>query len=132
MSAGNAKKGRSTTLHNRIAEMMVELNKQLEEDSARALATERQKYQVDIICQVYRKHDKLVAAYDKIRPKAERFDEDHKPIGPLSFSKEDVEKRKKLKERIQKCENAINKIGDGNGDVSDAINIANSKDTEED
>jgi len=120
-----------TSLHMKVAEMITELAPTVEDKTARKIANELMDHRTDILVQVYRKRDKFVKELDKIRSKTDRFDEEGKPIGPASFTKDDIDKRKHLKDKITKCENAINKaITDGKYD--DVQNLANDKDTNED
>ena len=130
MPAVKNDKEHPTTLHMKVAEAITELAPTVIDKTARKIADDLIDKRTDLLVQVYRKRDKFVKEFDKIRPKPDRFDEDGKSIGPASFTKEDIDKRRQLKDKITKCETAINRAIDKE-DYSDVQNLANDKDTEE-
>lgn len=119
-----------TTVHMKVAEGISALAPSVEEAVVDTLVDREKKRRSLAIVQVFDKRDTLINDLNKIRPKSDRFDEEGKPIGNPSFTKDEVEKRRKLKEQISKCENAINKAIDKQ-DYADVYNLSTGKNTEE-
>ena len=84
----------------------------------------------DGIIKIWEKWTDLKNQLHAINPKPTQFDADGKPIGVLYFSKEDNDKRKKLKEQIERCENAVNKAINQK-DYSDVDKLTSGKDKDE-
>lgn len=59
---------------------------------------------------------------NRIRPQHTAFDVDGNPVGEPTYTKEQVESRKKLRDQIDKLERALNKADD-NGDFGDLYNL---------
>lgn len=60
----------------------------------------------------------------KIRPQNKSFDAAGNPLDEPSFTKEQIDQRKKLTDQIDKLERAINKADDNN-DFGDLYNLVN-------
>src|SRR6266404_638094 len=119
-----------TSVHMKVAEVISTLAPSVEEAVVDILVDREKKRRATAIVQVFDKRDSLLNDLNKIRPKNDRFTEEGKPIGEPSFNKDDIEKRKKLKDQIVKCENAINKAIEKQ-DYSDVYNLSSGKNTEE-
>lgn len=119
-----------TSVHMKVADGISALAPSVEEAVVDTLVEREKKRRAAAIVQVFDKRDVLLNDLNKIRPKNDRFTEEGKPIGEPSFNKDDTEKRKKLKDQIAKCENAINKAIEKQ-DYTDVYNLSSGKNTEE-
>lgn len=114
-----------TSVHAKTAELIRDLNPAVEQQVIDTLVNVEKNRRASAIVQVLDMASRLENDLNRIRPTHNHFDIDGKGIGEPGFTKDQFEKRKSLKEKIQKRFNAVNKALE-KGDYSDVYNLANS------
>lgn len=84
-------------------------------------ASLKAKKQAEALIKAIDKIDEAKKALEKIRPTPTAFDADGNPIGPPSFTKDQIDEKKKIEATLKKLLDAVNKADD-TGDYGDLYN----------
>lgn len=109
------------TIREQVRERLTTVGDRTREAVIEHFARQEAEKQAQAIIKGLDKLDGLERDLRKIRPQVTGFDADGQPVGQPTFTKEQVEERKKLTEQIRKLTNAINKADD-KGDFGDLYN----------
>lgn len=109
------------TIRSQVRERLASVGDRTREAVIEHFAQQEADKQAQAIIKGLDKLDGLERDLRKIRPQVSGFDAEGQPVGQPTFTKEQVEERKKLTEQIRKLTNAINKADD-KGDFGDLYN----------
>lgn len=111
------------TIRSQVRERLASVGDRTREQVIEHFAQQEADKQARAIISGLDKLDGLERDLRKVKPQVTGFDADGAPVGEPTFTKEQVEERKKLGQQIEKLTNAINKADD-RGDFGDLYNLA--------
>lgn len=111
------------TIRAAVAETLKDLSERTRNQVVEHFATAEAAKQAGAIIKGLDKLTELERDLSKVRPQNTAFNLAGDPVGEATFTKDQIEQRKKLAEQIEKLTKAINKA-DENNDFGDLYNLA--------
>lgn len=112
------------TIHDEIATALSTLGPRTRSQVVEHYASKEADKQAAALIKVKDQIDTARKDLQRIKPQVSAYDESGEPVGVATFTKDQIDQRKKLNEQIDKLTKAFDKA-DEKGDFGDLYNLAN-------